>query len=295
MADPKITLASAAPLFVGTAAAARAGPLDLPWLAATVAGIFCLEIAKNASGEIVDFDSGADQAVSGADRSPFSGGKRVLVDRLLTRGETAGIAVAFYCLAAILGMAIAMFHEPRVLWLGVAGAAAAYFYHAPPLRLSYRGLGEFAVLVVYGPAITCGAYLVQRGTVGLDALLPSLPLGALIAAFLWINEFPDFAADRGAGKRTLVVRLGRPAASQAFAGILAAAFAGLALLPAAGLPREVWLGMAGLPFAVAAARRVLAEPQNTARIVAAQGWTLLAFLACAAGAGLGLLIAAPGP
>lgn len=37
----------------------------------------------------------------------------------------------------------------------------------------------------------------------------SLVLGLLIAAFLLINEFPDYRADRAGGKRTLVVRLGR--------------------------------------------------------------------------------------
>jgi len=201
-ADPKITLASVASLLLGTAAAASQGPLAWGWLFVAVAGTFCIEVAKNASGEIFDFDSGTDQAVAAEDRSPFSGGKRVLVDRLLTRGETAGIAASAYALGVALGIVIAGLREPRILWLGLAGVSLAYFYHAPPLRLSYRGLGEIAVGVVYGPLIACGAFLVQRGRLD-AALLASLPLGLLIAAFLWVNEFPDFAADRGAGKRTM--------------------------------------------------------------------------------------------
>ncbi len=32
------------------------------------------------------------------------------------------------------------------------------------------------------------------------AAFAALPLGLLIAAFLWVNEFPDYSADRGAGK-----------------------------------------------------------------------------------------------
>ena len=54
LADPKITLASAASLLTGAAAAARDGPLAWGWLAVCVAGIFALEVAKNASGELVD-------------------------------------------------------------------------------------------------------------------------------------------------------------------------------------------------------------------------------------------------
>jgi 1,4-dihydroxy-2-naphthoate octaprenyltransferase len=64
LADPKITMASAASLLLGAAAAASQGPLDWNWLALTVLGIFLVEVAKNASGEIFDFDSGTDQAVA---------------------------------------------------------------------------------------------------------------------------------------------------------------------------------------------------------------------------------------
>jgi 1,4-dihydroxy-2-naphthoate polyprenyltransferase len=290
LADPKITLASVASLFLGTAAAAARGPLDWGWLLATVLGIFLLEVAKNASGEVFDFDSGADVAVAPADRSPFSGGKRVLVDALLTRRQTWTVAAAAYGLGILLGLVIALAREPRVLWLGVAGAGCAWFYQAPPLKLSYRGGGELAVAACYGPLIAAGAYLVQRGDVRADVLLASLPLGLAIGAFLWISEFPDYTADRAAGKRTLVVRLGRPRASRAFAVLVGTTFGLVLLLPAFGLPPAVWCGLAGLPPAAAAARRLLREAETTARVVPAQAWTLVSFLLLAAGVGLGLLI-----
>ena len=136
LADPKISLASFAPLFLGAAAAPAGGPLHWGWLAVTVAGIFALEVAKNASGEVFDYDSGTDLAIRPEDRSPFSGGKRVLVDGLLSRGETWAIAVAGYALSVAAGLGIVAFREPRVLWIGLAGVACAYFYHAPPLRLA---------------------------------------------------------------------------------------------------------------------------------------------------------------
>lgn len=290
LADPKISLASIASMVLGGAAAARDGALDGGWLAVTIAGILALEAAKNASGEVWDYDSGTDLAVAPADRSPFSGGKRVLVDRLLTRGETWVVAAAGYLLGIAAGLAIVALREPRVLVFGVAGVALAWFYHAPPFRLSYRGLGEIAVAIAYGPLIACGTFLVQRGNVSSEVLLASLPLGALIGAFLVINEFPDYRADRGAGKRNLVVRLGRRAAARLFAGILLVSYGGLALLPLAGLPVAVWLGAAGLPLAVAAAVRLAREGESTMRVVPAQAWTLIAFLLMAVGTGAGLLM-----
>ena len=76
--------------------------------ALTVVGIFCVEAAKNASGEIFDWDSGADQGVRDDERSPFSGGKRVIVDGLLTRRETAIVAGVFYAIAIAVGLAIVL-------------------------------------------------------------------------------------------------------------------------------------------------------------------------------------------
>jgi 1,4-dihydroxy-2-naphthoate octaprenyltransferase len=136
LADPKISLASAASMLLGASAAAAAGPLSAAWLATTALGIFAVEVAKNASGELFDWDSGTDLRVRPEDRSPFSGGKRVLVDGLLTRGQTRAIAIGGYLLAIVAGLAIARWREGGVLWLGVAGLALAFFYHAPPLRLS---------------------------------------------------------------------------------------------------------------------------------------------------------------
>jgi 1,4-dihydroxy-2-naphthoate polyprenyltransferase len=290
LADPKISLASIASMLLGASAAAREGPISWGWLALTMAGIFAIEVAKNASGEIFDFDSGTDLAVAPEDRSPFSGGKRVLVDGLLTHGETKAIAAIGYGLGSACGLAIVLLREPKVLWLGLAGIAFAFFYHAPPLKLSYRGLGELAVGICYGPLICGGAYLVQRGALPLRILWLAAPLGLLIAGFLWINEFPDFDADRAHGKRTLVVRLGRARAAWVFVGLLAAAFLLLVAAPLANLPVGVWAGALGIAPAYLAARMLFGSQGRTVRIVPAQGQALLAFLFLAIGCSAGLVL-----
>jgi 1,4-dihydroxy-2-naphthoate octaprenyltransferase len=291
LADPRLTLASLSSMLIGTAAAARHGPLQWGWLAATVAGIVALEIAKNASGEITDYDSGTDAAVTREDRSPFSGGRRVIVDGWLTRTETRTIAAITYATGIGIGLLIAVLREPRVLWIGMAGTALAWLYAGFPCRLAYRGWGELAVALAYGPLICSGTYLVQRHALPLEVILLSLPIGLLIAAFLWINEFPDYQADLAARKFNLVARLGRPRASHWFPVILVAAFTIQVLLPAYQLPRSVWLGLAGIPFAWAAARRAIRSPDATALIVNAQRWTLESFVILAVGTAAGLIFA----
>jgi 1,4-dihydroxy-2-naphthoate octaprenyltransferase len=76
------------------------GPLHWGWLALSVAGVLCIDLGKHASGEIFDFNSGADLAVKPEDLTPFSGGKRVLVEKLLTKRETSVIAASAYFLGS---------------------------------------------------------------------------------------------------------------------------------------------------------------------------------------------------
>jgi 1,4-dihydroxy-2-naphthoate octaprenyltransferase len=289
LADPKISLASFASMFLGACAAAAGKRLDFFWLAVTILGVFAIEVAKNASGEIFDYNSGNDQAVRPEDRSPFSGGKRVLMDDLLTKNQTAGIAAFFYIIGSLAGISIVIWREPSILWLGVLGIALAFFYHAPPLQFSYRGLGEMAVAISYGPLICTGTYLVQRGELTPEILVVSILLGVLIALFLLINEFPDYHADQVAQKRTIVVRLGRKTASRFYLTVLAVTFLVLLILPLLGFPAMILLGIISVVPAYQAAKRLGSNPETISEVIPAQANTLFTFVLFAVGTGLGFL------
>lgn len=290
LADPKISITSVACMIVGGAVAAVDGPLDWTWLGITGLALFCMEVAKNAWGDVFDFDSGTDQAVAPEDRTDFSGGKRVLVDGLLTRAQTWGMALAFGGVGVALGMLVVFWREPAALWLGVVGLALGWCYHGPPLRFAYRGLGELDVVLCYGPLIVLSTYVVQTGTWSWPAFGLSLPLGVFTAAFLWVNEFPDHDADRMAGKRNLVVRLGKAAAARTLPWIYALGFALLLALPLLGLPTGVLFGLVAAPTAALACTRVLAAPTTFHRGSSAQPAALLTFVLYALGAGIGVLL-----
>jgi 1,4-dihydroxy-2-naphthoate polyprenyltransferase len=290
LSDPKISLASIASMTLAAGAARHAGDVSVTWLAITVLGILAIEVAKNASGEVVDWDTGADAAIRPEERTPFSGGKRVIVDGFLTRAQTVRVALVAYAIGIAIGVVIATLREPRVWLFGIVGVACAFFYHAAPLRLSYRGLGEAAVAFCYGPLVACGTYLVQHHRVDGLVVPLSILLGLLIAAFLWVNEFPDARADALAGKRTLVVRMGKERAARVFAALVVGPFLALAVLAWTGLPPGVLLALAGALPALQAARSVLSTPDDTRRIAAAQGSTLFAFVLFALGSAAGLAL-----
>jgi hypothetical protein len=54
----------------------------------------------------------------------------------------------------------------------------------------------------------------------------------------------------------------------------------------------VWLGFAGLPYAAAPPRRAWTRAESTPALIAAQAWSLMAFLAAALGMAGGFLLAA---
>jgi 1,4-dihydroxy-2-naphthoate octaprenyltransferase len=203
------------------------------------------------------------------------------------------VALIFGGLGVALGAVIVFAREPAALWLGAVGLALGWSYHGPPLQLAYRGLGELDVVLCYGPLIALSTYVIQTGEWSWIVFWLSLPLGICTAAFLWVNEFPDYLADRACGKRNLVVRLGRRAASRALPAIYAMAFAVVAALPATGLPATVLLGLAGLPTAAWASARVWAEPDAFHRRYPVQAAALATFVLHALGTGAGVLLGAP--
>lgn len=291
LADPKISITSAVAILVGTAVAVHDGYFAPGWLLLMALALFAMEVAKNAWGEVIDFDSGTDIAVAPADRTAFSGGKRVLVDALLTRGQTWAVALLFGLTGVGLGALIVFGREPALLWLGVVGLALGWSYHGPPLQLCYRGLGELDVVLCYGPLMVLSVYWIQAGQASAAAAWAGLPLGILIAAFLWVNEFPDHDADVGAGKRNLVVRLGRRRASRALPWIHASAFALLVATPAVTpLPMAALAGLVALPFSAYACWHTWRQPTDFYRHHLVQPASLLAFVTYALGSSLGIML-----
>ena len=288
LADPKITLASMSSIFLGSCLVFADGELDIFWLLITVFAFFSIEVAKNASGDIYDYQT--DISVKKEDRTDFSGGKRVLVDGLLSKNQTWVIALIFYVLGIGSGVIIVIFREPQALWIGLIGLILAWSYNGPPARLAYRGFGEIDVAVCYGPLICLSTYVIQLGEFSIQALLISIPLGLLIAAFLWVNEFPDYMADIKANKRNMIVRLGRQRASRILPLLQLSAFMVLMMLPFAGFSYNVlWGGVAIIPSALAAIY-VWRDPEHAYRNFPVSAMALIAFLLMSLGCGIGILM-----
>src|SRR5262249_56242264 len=105
-------------------------------------------------------------------------------------------------------------------------------------------MAEPFVFLFRGPLAVCGTELLQAGPASVAGAVASLPGGLLAAAILLVNNVRDVDGDRRAGKRTVVVRIGRRAGRTLYAGTVAAAFAIVAVGAVAlssAAPLAAWL------------------------------------------------------
>jgi 1,4-dihydroxy-2-naphthoate octaprenyltransferase len=246
--------ATLVPVLLGAAAAATFDR-RFSWalLLLTMIGAVCAHLGLNIANDLFDARSGADDA--NVTPTMFSGGSRVIQYGLVSVRQMAALCGAFYAVAIGIGLVLVALSGTGLLWLGLAGLLLSWFYTAPPLKLVYRGFGELAVAIGFGPIMVLGAYFVQTGHYAWKPALLSVPVALLIMLVLYANEIPDRAADASTHKRTLVVRLSPAAVVAGYAVAVAAAYASLVAAVAAHvLPWPLLLGLLTIPLAVQVVR-----------------------------------------
>lgn len=238
------------PVVLGTVVAAVSfGAFNAAYFVLTLAGAMCLHLGTNIINDYFDFRSGCD-AINVDGLSPISGGSRVLLEKLVKPQNAYFAALSFFGIASVIGIALSIVVGWAVLLLGVIGIVSGYFYVS---QLATHGVGELTVGLNFGPLMVLGSFYVQTQKFALEPLIASVPVGLLITAILWINEIPDYAADKAVGKQTLVVRVGRKRAADLYAIIVAMAYVWTVAAVLLGqMPLILLLALVTLPLAIKA-------------------------------------------
>ncbi|MDR2690109.1 MAG: prenyltransferase [Azoarcus sp.] len=113
--------------------------------------------------------------------------------------------------ALFLGCIILYFRGWMIFWIAGATALLSLFYSGPPVRLSYRGLGEITIGLLFGPMNMLGVYYAACGEISATLILISIPVGLLVMNIVYVHSILDFIPDKKIGKRTLAVLLNRHA------------------------------------------------------------------------------------
>jgi 1,4-dihydroxy-2-naphthoate octaprenyltransferase len=189
--------------------------------------LFLVEVATVLSNDYFDFKSDKQNEFFG----PFTGGSRVLVDKLLSFNEIKkGIWTALILSLVVLGVLLTLISHNfnSVIITCSILFVLALGYTVPPLRLSYRGIGEINVGVTHSFAVVVCGYIFQSGSIN-DAFpwLLSIPIFLAVLPSIIMSGIPDYNADKAASKGTLAVRVGKKGAA-----VLAIAFTILAAITA---------------------------------------------------------------
>jgi 1,4-dihydroxy-2-naphthoate octaprenyltransferase len=216
---------------VGAAAAAWDGAFSAgPTLLALV-GLVALHAGVNALNEASDMARGIDLHTR---RTPFSGGSGTLPAGQLSIRATRVFALTCAAIGGVIGVHFALELGWGFVALAALGAAAVLLYSDVFAR---SGVGELFAGLGLGALPVWGTAWVQGRPPGPAALWAGIPAFLMTFNLLLLNEFPDEDADRGGGRRNLVLLFGRRPAAAIYTAaallvpIILAVAVGLGALP----------------------------------------------------------------
>ena len=262
-ARPRTLGAAIAPVLVGTAAAYAEVDRVIWWRgAAALVVALALQVGVNYANDYSDGVRGTDDVRAG----PL----RLTASKVATPTAVRTAAALAFAVAAVVGLALAVVVDLRLLLVGAAAIAAGALYTGGPRPYGYSGFGELAVLVFFGLVATAGSTYVQIERVPAVAWWGAIAVGLLACAILLANNIRDVEGDRAAGKRTLAVRLGAPAARVIYAACFGAAFT---IVLVVALVSSAWalLALLALPLAVRPVRLVLTRTDPPSLVAALVG------------------------
>jgi 1,4-dihydroxy-2-naphthoate octaprenyltransferase len=265
-ARPRTLPAAVAPVVVGSALAAHDGRFDAATAGLCLAFALLVQVGTNFANDYFDFVNGADtEKRVGPARAVSSG--RV---RPATMSLAAGLVFAA---AFVSGMGLVARGGPWMIAVGIASIVCGIAYTGGPFPLGYHGLGDALVFVFFGLVAVGVTYFVQAGRLTTDVLIAAVPVGLLTTNLLVLNNYRDFETDRAAGKRTLVVRLGRGFARAQVSLSLAVALAAPLVLWARGYHATCLLPVCLAPLAWSQVHRLRSsrEPAELIALLGAAG------------------------
>jgi 1,4-dihydroxy-2-naphthoate octaprenyltransferase len=210
MSRPPFHIVGILPFILGTLYAREVtGSLDWPVFILGLAAVILIMLATYYNGEYYDILEDRLSVELGS--SAFSGGSRIIAKGVLPRKYALTGAYISLALAVVIGLVLQFYYRTGI-WtipLGTVGLFFGFFYSRPPFRWVTRGIGEILIGFSYGWLPVAVAFYIQTQKFDYFIIWMSIPIALTIFNVIFLNEFPDFEADRKAGKKNLVVRLGR--------------------------------------------------------------------------------------
>jgi 1,4-dihydroxy-2-naphthoate octaprenyltransferase len=208
-------------------------------------GAMAAHVSVNTFNEYFDHESGLD---ANTQRTPFSGGSGALQESPHHAIAVRDLAMASFIICVFIGAFFVWLRGPLLIPLGVVGLLLVVFYtnwvtRHPLMCLLAPGLA-------FGPIVIIGSYIAITGQYVWPPVLASLLVFFQVNNLLLLNQYPDIAADKAAGRRHWLIVYG--ARSGLYVYALFAALAYVPIIIAVGLnylPATTLLVLLTVPMA----------------------------------------------
>ncbi len=169
---------------------------------------FCAQLSVSYSNDYFDFE--ADRST---DPTIFSGGSKVLHESEVLKVFSKWFSISLIIASIAASIVFVLFFEASILILAAAILAnfLGWYYSAPPLKFSYRGSGEIVIVLLVSVILPAAGFMTLSNAVKSDLIIILVPLLLYTAVLAVAVQFPDYEADRLAGKKNLVSSHGREA------------------------------------------------------------------------------------
>lgn len=216
----------------------RDGSFHLGRWVLLVIGLIFAHATNNLINDLTDYKRGVDK--NNYFRTQY--GPQPIQQGLLTIRTLLVYIAVTGLIAVAAGIPLVLQGGSTALWLMIAGVVFVLFYTFP---LKYIGLGELAVLVIWGPLMIGGGYYVISGAWDWNVVWASLPYALGPTTVLFGKHIDKLEADKAKKIHTMPVILGEKAARYTVLGMIAMQYATVIALVISGFFTPVMLLVLG--------------------------------------------------
>lgn len=176
------------------------------WLYVILAliGAVLLHAAGNLLSDVGDFRSGADSEEAFAVPN--------LVKHIFTEKEYLTFSAILFAVGAAIGLVLTWLCGMTLLPIGIIGILLTLLY----TKSKNVFLSDATIFVVFGILIILGTTFVAVGTLQLDVLILSIPVGLITLSVLHANNTVDINTDKAVGIHTIAMAMGENAAVKCY-------------------------------------------------------------------------------
>lgn len=195
--------------------------IEINWWYGVLAffGAAIFQASGNLIGDYYDFKYHVD-------RKESFGSSRMLVDGVFQPKVILRFGLVLLFIGILLGLFLCYQTGIDLLWIGLIGAAATFFYY----KLKFAALGDLTIFIIYGPLIGLGTAYVMTGELMWMTLILNIPVAFLVVNILHANNTRDIRDDGKANIRTQAMLLGIKGAKMQYLILAIGAYVGVILM-----------------------------------------------------------------